>query len=358
MGSAQTENSAGKAVPRIGISLPLTGPASTYGIDFQNGFLFANRVLANDRYQLIFEDDHCDPKAGVSVAHKFATVDKIRFVLGVSCDGVFSAAAPVYQQQRVVVVSTSASYVPGDHLFHANLENKSWPKFLLEYLQGRVTRMGVLTEQTTFAQTFGDAFINLSRDYSVETVGESFLSDAEDLTPILLKLRNKNVSSLLLVTQTETSLIRIVQQLQKIGLDLPLYNIFFAGSPTFLSAFGDRVNGLIYLDFPSLSDSLLPASREVYAKYVSIYGAPQSGEVLFIQAFESFRAMDLAIQSGREPAAFLRGASFQGLESSWHFDKRGFRVGPKLVVKRVENGKGKALEWSNKAEQKTYSHVE
>lgn len=72
---------------KIGVSLPLTGGAAIEGVDVHALLLFANKHFADDVYELIFEDDKCSEKDAVSVAQKFADVDKVSYVLGFVCSG-------------------------------------------------------------------------------------------------------------------------------------------------------------------------------------------------------------------------------------------------------------------------------
>ena len=323
---------------KIGVSTPLSGEGATYGHDYRNTFLLANELLAQNAYTLIFEDDRCNGREGVTVAHKFAHAG-IRYVLGVNCDGVFSSAGPIYEKNQMVVVSSSSSWVPGKHLFHTTLINHGWPKFLLAYIKGRHARLGVIGEETGFAQDFGRAFMDLAPRYGLTTVDESFDSGLTDFVPILGNMRRKGVDAFLVLTQTEASLLRVVRQMRQLKIEFPIYNVFFAGSASFLASAGRDAEDLIFLDFPSLSDSLTPAGHEVFDLYVTRFGQPKSGQGIFVSAFEAFRALHGAIQSRKDPLVYLHSGQFTGLEGQWRFDQNGFWVGPRLVIKKIENGR-------------------
>lgn len=75
------------AAPNIGlgISLALSGPAATYGIDIKNTIMFANDELASGKYQLHFEEDKCSGKEAVSAAHKFINILQLKYALGFAC---------------------------------------------------------------------------------------------------------------------------------------------------------------------------------------------------------------------------------------------------------------------------------
>jgi branched-chain amino acid transport system substrate-binding protein len=333
---------------RIGVSIPLTGEAATYGTDYRNIYSFANEILAQNRYELLFEDDRCLGRDAVSVAHKFADVDKVRYVLGVSCDGVFSSAAPIYENKKILVISTAASTVKGDYLFHSGLAKRNWVLPLLEYLRGTNGRVGVYSEQTGFAQEFAQVIIDEGQQFGLEVIPNSFMTETSDFITPLLSFKSKNLKGLILLTQTEASLVRIVRQAKKIGLELPLYNAFAAGSPSFLKIVGEKANGITFVDLPSLTDTLTVNGAAIYKQFEEKYGIPTSSESLFSLAFEGFRAMHEAIQSGARPEVFLRTAKFSGITGDWHFGADGFWIGPKMVMKRVENGSVISLKGSKK----------
>ena len=94
---------------KIGVSVPLTGSAATLGTDIKNALTFANERYGNHEYELVFEDDKCSGKEAVTIAQKFVQIDKIHFVLGFPCSGALLSAAPVYEQNRVVVIAAAAS---------------------------------------------------------------------------------------------------------------------------------------------------------------------------------------------------------------------------------------------------------
>ena len=72
----------------IGISLPLTGPASGLGIPMNNYIKLWPTEIAGEKLKVIVLDDATDPTKGVSNAKKFVTEDKVDIIMG-------SAATPV-----------------------------------------------------------------------------------------------------------------------------------------------------------------------------------------------------------------------------------------------------------------------
>ena len=72
----------------IGVSLPLTGPASGLGIPMANYIKLWPTSIAGQQLKVTVLDDATDPTKGVTNAKKFVTEDKADIVMG-------SAATPV-----------------------------------------------------------------------------------------------------------------------------------------------------------------------------------------------------------------------------------------------------------------------
>ncbi len=72
----------------IGVSLPLTGPASGLGLPVQNYIKLWPTSIAGEKLKVIVLDDATDPTRGVQNARRFVTEDKVDVFMG-------SAATPV-----------------------------------------------------------------------------------------------------------------------------------------------------------------------------------------------------------------------------------------------------------------------
>jgi branched-chain amino acid transport system substrate-binding protein len=66
----------------IGVSLPLTGPASGLGLPMQNGFLLWPKTVAGEKINLIILDEATDPTKGVQNARRFVTENNVDLIAG------------------------------------------------------------------------------------------------------------------------------------------------------------------------------------------------------------------------------------------------------------------------------------
>ena len=326
---------------RIGVSCPLTGNASTYGTDIKNTILFANEALGSRKYEFVFEDDKCSGKEAVSVARKLINVDGIEYVLGVPCDGAFLAAAPVYAEAGVLVISLASAQLPEtrETIFNAVLKSEEWPKVLYDQIARKHLRIGIISEETDFPQEFLKNFLNQNKASKLNVFTESFLTGTTDYQPTLLKFRMRNVEAVFINTQTEETFFQVLKQLHEINLDVVIYGVVWPGTTSFLKRAGKLANDIVFLDFPSLDTLLDEKGLSIYAKFLERYGPQHSSEVTFIVAYEAFRALDEAIQRKQEAGKFLKAARFKGLFGDWHFDEQNFLDGLELELKTIEDGK-------------------
>jgi len=79
---------AAQADIKIGVILPLTGPASGLGIPAKNQIELWPTSIAGEKLQVTILDDATDPTNGVRIARRFTTEDKVDLIVG-------SVATPV-----------------------------------------------------------------------------------------------------------------------------------------------------------------------------------------------------------------------------------------------------------------------
>ena len=108
----------------IGVILPLTGEAASYGEDCRRGLELAMESLplpTRQTVKLVFEDSKADPKTAVSAFNKLANIDKVVAVVGDMFSSTTLAIAPLAQQAHILLLSPTAAdeKIPatGDYVF-------------------------------------------------------------------------------------------------------------------------------------------------------------------------------------------------------------------------------------------------
>ena len=96
----------------VGISLPLTGPASGLGIPMQNYFKLWPTSIAGEKLTLIILDDATDPTKGVQNARRFVTQDKVDLIIGSAATPVAAPMADVAMESGTVQLAASPVGLP------------------------------------------------------------------------------------------------------------------------------------------------------------------------------------------------------------------------------------------------------
>jgi branched-chain amino acid transport system substrate-binding protein len=113
----------------IGAIFPLSGQVAFYGTESRDGALLAideiNAAggLLGKKLSLLAEDDEGDAAKTLNAFTKLTTRDKVTFILGSSTSGATMAMTQQAQQNKVIIVSPSATNVDvtkaGDYIFRA-----------------------------------------------------------------------------------------------------------------------------------------------------------------------------------------------------------------------------------------------
>ncbi|MDR2247764.1 MAG: ABC transporter substrate-binding protein [Treponema sp.] len=113
----------------IGAVFPLSGSVAFYGTESRDGALLAideiNAAggLLGRQLSLIPEDDEGNAEKSVNAFTKLTTRDKVSFVLGSSTSGATQAMTALAQQNKIILISPSATNVAitraGDYIFRA-----------------------------------------------------------------------------------------------------------------------------------------------------------------------------------------------------------------------------------------------
>lgn len=326
---------------KIGISTALTGNGATYGNDLKNVVIFANEKLANNRYDLVFDDDKCDGREAVAVAHRFIDVLNLKYVTGFACSSTVLSTAKLYNNAGAIVLTMSASAadISKVGVFRTWSSDEGAARKLFEYVATKQKKLGILSEQTDYAEGFLKSFTDSNRDNKIEIFSESFLTDNPDFRSVLLKLRGKNIDSLFINSQSESTFLAALKQVKEMGINVQLYSAYWAGSAAFLDKANGMSEGIIYVDLPSLNEAATADGLKVYEEFVKKFGKMNSIELMFMSAYEGFRALHQAIESGKDMRQYLHSTTFHGLFGDWSFDEHGDIQGLNFVLKVIREGK-------------------
>jgi ABC-type branched-subunit amino acid transport system substrate-binding protein len=191
-------------VVQIGLSSPLSGPQSAYGVDNRDGLLLAFKelnakgILISGQkviFELVAEDDAADPRQGVAVAQKLAD-QKVRFVVGPYNSGVAIPAGRVYNEAGMVVLTVGSNpkitELGYPRLFRIGGNDTQVGAAMGVYAakELKVKNVAVVDDRTAYGQGLAAEFMAEAKRQGLNIVKQEFTTDkATDFTAILTSIR-------------------------------------------------------------------------------------------------------------------------------------------------------------------------
>ncbi len=331
---------------KIGFSTPLTGSAASWGEKIKNGAKIAIDEInmsggINGRaLEVIFEDDMCDPKKGVSIVNKFINIDKVSAITGMPCSSVALSMSPIINDNKTILLTSGASSPAmkdaGDYVFNLYPLDDAEFGYLSEYIYNSGVRTIALL---WLNNDYGTGAVEIfNREYKGEVLeSEKFSLGDIDFRLQLTKIKNSNPNGLVIISNPG-EIPMIIRQLHEIGIVAKL----FANSPVvesdeFDSEIRALADGLVYA-MPSNSENEV---AQIFArKYTDTYGddpsitAPLGYDSINLLA----RAFEFAGTEGNDVRRYLIGVeNYDGASGILSFDEKG-NVQKPFTFKQIKNG--------------------
>ena len=241
---------------RIGVMESLTGPGETYGTVANQAKELAvaeiNEAGGIDgrMIELVIEDSKCNAQDAITAYNKLTDVDGVKIILGTSCSGAMLGAAPLAEEDGVIMFSGLATNPDianaGDYIFRTSMSDAQLGVDTgnLLWADG-IRNLATITESTDYAEgvrrTSAEQF---SKRGGTVVAEERYASDVTDFRTQLTKLLNANPDAIHLAAQSEFTGGTIVKQLRELGYDGPIYSEVVPIGATALEIAGDAATGL------------------------------------------------------------------------------------------------------------------
>ena len=240
---------------RIGVMESVTGAGETYGVMAVQAKQMAVDEIneaggINGRMlEIIVEDEKCNAQDSITAYKKLTEVDGVKIILGTSCSGAMLGAAPLAEEDGVVIFSGLATNPDiadaGDYIFRTSLNdalvgidtgNAMW-------VDGHRT-LATITENTDYAEgvrrTTVDRFEELGGSIVAE---EHYASDVTDFRSQLTKIIGEEPDALHVSAQSEFTGGTIIKQVRELGWEGPIFAEIVAVGPTAQEIAGDAITG-------------------------------------------------------------------------------------------------------------------
>ena len=267
---------------RIGVMESLTGPGETYGtVANQAKQLAVDEINAaggidGRMIELVVEDSKCNAQDAITAYNKLTDVDGVKIILGTSCSGAMLGAAPLAEEEGVVMFSGLATNPDiaeaGDYIFRTSMNdaqlgidtgNQLWAD--------GIRKLATINETTDYAEGVRRESVAQFEKRGGEVVAEErYPSDVTDFRSQLTKLLNASPDALHIAAQAEFAGGTIVKQARELGFDGPIYSDVVVVGATALEIAGDAATGV-----KAVTADLDPANntaQEVLKNFREKYG--------------------------------------------------------------------------------------
>ncbi len=241
---------------RIGVMESLTGPGETYGtVANQAKQLAVEEINAaggvdGRMIELIVEDSKCGAQDAITAYNKLTDVDGVKIILGTSCSGAMLGAAPLAEEEGVILFSGLATNpdiaTAGDYIFRTSMSDAQLGVDTgnLLWADG-IRNLATITESTDYAEGVRRTSVAQFENRGGSVVAEErYASDVTDFRTQLTKLINASPDAIHLSAQSEFAGGTIVKQLRELGYDGPIYSEVVPIGATALEIAGDAATGL------------------------------------------------------------------------------------------------------------------
>ena len=263
---------------KIGVMYPLTGDAAAYGLSFQKTTKFAADEInakggVNGRkLELIYEDSKCNPKEGNAAAQKLVNIDKVKVIIGGACSGETMGAAPITEQNKVILISPSATSPDvtkaGDFVFRVAPSDAFAGIVASDYAfkDLNAKKAAIISETTDYAQglrkVFKENFAKLGGEIVAD---ETYNQEDTDFRTQVTKVKAANPDVVYLLPQAPAKGILLVKQLKEAGFNKQLLTAEVIIGRNVIKENGAEMEGLIGVE--QKFDEKNPKAAALMAKY-------------------------------------------------------------------------------------------
>lgn len=324
---------------KVGVMLPLTGDAASYGDSVKKDVELAKKDLNLNNVELVYQDSKCDGKEAVNAVTKLINDDKVVAIIGELCSGATLAAAPVAEQNKVVMVSP-ASTAPtitqaGDYIFRVIPSDLGQGSFGAKLVAQRgYKRLAVLYSNEDYGVGFnkvlGEEF---PKTGGTVVASQAFEKGSTELRTQITKIKEAKPDAVFIASNSISSNPIALKQLKELGVKAAVFGSEGLKTDDLLKSAKGAVEGFTVTSVSGGNEAFVAEHKAAYNSETGPFAA---------QGYDAMKAVGLAIQSGattgEEIKAKLYSTEFDGASGHIKFDSNG-DVGGNYDVYVVKDGK-------------------
>jgi len=282
---------------KIGVNMELSGAVATYGQSTVDGIELAiDEVNAaggidGKQVELVKYDNKSDAAEATTLATKLMTEDDVACVLGPATSGAFKAEIPVANDNKVPVISGSATAddVTVDAsgvkeyafriCFNDSYQGTAMANFAYKNL--KVKKVVIILDNASdyskgLAKSFKDTFTEVGGTIAAE---EAFVAGETDFNAVITKIKDKDFDAIFIPGYYQEAGL-IIKQARAQGIDVPIMGADGFDSPTLVELSGAAAANDIYfsnhyssLDEESVVVDFIKAFKEKHDKDPDAFNA-------------------------------------------------------------------------------------
>lgn len=348
----------GKPSYTIGVLVPLTGGAASYGKNASRGAQLALKDFRASSHSIEpsiqIEDSGGQPATGTKAALKLLDRDK---AVALVCDvtsGVALAVLPIVNEKTIPTISPGASTpnlaIPGDYFFRTwpsdTLEASAMAKFITAK---RIKNLAVLRINNEYGlameKAFRAAMTKLGSGDGI-LISESFEQGAREMRLQLLKIKNSKARAVYFIGFPEAAIV-MGRGYAEAGLKLPVYATSAFEDPQIPSSTGSALDGTVFTKPVFSSPRTAQFQKAFKQEFGDLPGltadTAYDAMSLILRALDTLQARDGNVtgQAIRDYLAQTKG--FDGVSGTISFDENG-DVQSEVAYRVLDHGSFKDLQ--------------
>lgn len=355
----------------LGSAISLTGKYSSNGVDSQNGYDLAVKVInekggvkiGGKSYKLAIKyyDDESTPARTAQLLERLIKQDGVQYILGPYSSPTTIAAAPITEKYKVpmveaegaaralfnkgyryifAVLSTSEQYLASAVTLAAEIAEKNGKK-------PSDIRVAMIFENDAFSQDVRAGVLEDMKKYDMQVVlDDKMPPDLSDISASLTKVKALK-PDLLVISGHNKGAVTAGRQIKELQVDVPLIAVTHCEGAKVTDQFGAAANGFLcptqWAETLSYSDNYFGSAadydklfKETYEGYSAVpYQAAQASAAVLVwkDAFE--RANSFDVEKVRDAIAATDMMTFYG---AIKFAPEGNNIAKPMVLRQIQNG--------------------
>ncbi len=338
-----------KGVIKIGVILPLTGNAATYGVSAKEGIDLALEelnVAQKRKLELVYEDDQCDPEKAVSAAQKLINIDNVKIIIGHICSSAALAVAPIAEKNKVILFSPGASTPEyknaGDYIFRNRQDISNEVIKTAEIVRNfKADKIAIIYINNDYGlasrKVFSEKFKKLGGDVIAE---ENYQPDSTDFRTQLIKIKKVKPNGIFLAGQIKDSAM-VIKQASELGIKTQFFSTIGVEGKELIEIAGPAAEDIIYTS-PFFD---VKSNETVVKNFIDKFKQKYKKEPTYVfaaNAYDALMILNLIIKKCGDNTDCIKNELYKirdypGVSGKTTFDEYG-EVDKPLMIKTVKNG--------------------